>query len=513
MNSSHLSFSRVLNGRSGILKSISFEQPVIRIRTISGTGEDVSASSGYVSLNPHNQLNTGMVKDIFISYARKDLARVEPIVTALEQHGWRPIIDRKAFLPGVTWPDEIQRSLDSSRCVLVVWTCESVDLKNHEWVKREAGAGKEKGILVPVRLDVVDPPSAFEKVHFADLSGWNSDCSHPEFLKCIEAIKSRFPVQNIIDILENENPDDFGTVLEYAAELQFEGAHSQLFIQLQDEYLKKIPEKGKIEWGTRLKMLLKLHKENKVKQESGKTKTISYTTVDNGQQSVQYVTNDFKLWHGLDKKRLKEDFKRLRRDSNLLKVIFIEYNDEALSRDVPDILLSDYKNKFSSDVTKIKGNINDDYFYLSGDDGIEEDWQDCFRKIFGLSGSISEIREKFIKENRQKETHFIVQEIKQFKFDKFEAYYLLWESLHLEKPLFLFFHVDENVLPSKPARSNYLFCRNRRTESVDYHDFDSFFKKHTDRYRPDPALLKSGSPKMCFRDAVDKLETLELSKK
>ncbi len=74
-----------------------------------------------------------MIKDIFISYARKDLAQVEPIVAALEQHGWRPIIDKKAFLPGDTWPDEIQHALDSSRCVLVVWTCESVDLVKHEW--------------------------------------------------------------------------------------------------------------------------------------------------------------------------------------------------------------------------------------------------------------------------------------------------------------------------------------------------------------------------------------------
>ncbi len=44
-------------------------------------------------------MHTGRIKDIFISYARKDLARVEPIVTALELHGWRPIIDKRAFLP------------------------------------------------------------------------------------------------------------------------------------------------------------------------------------------------------------------------------------------------------------------------------------------------------------------------------------------------------------------------------------------------------------------------------
>jgi hypothetical protein len=254
MNSSHLSFSRVLNGRSGILKSISFEQPVIRIRTISGTGEDVSASSGYVSLNPHNQLNTGMVKDIFISYARKDLARVEPIVTALEQHGWRPIIDRKAFLPGVTWPDEIQRSLDSSRCVLVVWTCESVDLKNHEWVKKEAGAGKEKGILVALRLDDVDPPSPYEFIQYADLSGWNGDRFHPEFLKCIEAIKSKIPVQKIIDMLDD--PATIGDALREAETIPFSSHNRLIFNMKTNKYYVGMSDYEKINWIQEMKSFI-----------------------------------------------------------------------------------------------------------------------------------------------------------------------------------------------------------------------------------------------------------------
>ena len=195
-----------------------------------------------------------MIKDIFISYARKDLARVEPIVMALEQHGWRPIIDKRAFLPGVTWPDEIQRALDSSRCVLVVWTSESVDLKNHEWVKREAEAGKEKGILVALRLDVVDPPPPFEFIQYAELSGWNGDRSHPEFLKCIEAIKSKIPVQKIIDMLDDQTaiPD----ALMEAENIQFRGSDRTVFTMKRRRYFVGMNDYELLNWIGEMKCLI-----------------------------------------------------------------------------------------------------------------------------------------------------------------------------------------------------------------------------------------------------------------
>ncbi len=195
-----------------------------------------------------------MIKDIFISYARKDLAQVEPIVAALEQHGWRPIIDKKAFLPGDTWPDEIQHALDSSRCVLVVWTCESVDLVKHEWVKREAEAGKEKGILVALRLDDVDPPSAFEFIQYADLSGWNGDRSHPEFLKCIEAIKSKIPIQKIIDMLND--PATIGDALMEAKIIPFSSHDRFIFNMKSNKYHVGMSEYEKLNWIQEMKSFI-----------------------------------------------------------------------------------------------------------------------------------------------------------------------------------------------------------------------------------------------------------------
>ena len=222
---------------------------------------------------------------------------------------------------------------------------------------------------------------------------------------------------------------------------------------------------------------------------------------------------DLKLWHHLDKQQLKERFKKLRKDKNPLKVIFIEYDEEALSSEIHDILFSDYKYYYSSDITKFKGDIKGDTIHykldLSKIDDIEDDWAEFFGGVFELSGNLAEIKAKFIKENKHKENNFIVQFIHNFNADNFEAYYLLWESLTLERPLFLCFHVKENVLPAIPARSNYLFCHSFTKDMVDYHEFGFFFSTYKQWYNKNQKLCESSNSPMCFRDAVEKLRSCE----
>jgi hypothetical protein len=227
----------------------------------------------------------------------------------------------------------------------------------------------------------------------------------------------------------------------------------------------------------------------------------------------KYETNnneDLKLWHHLDKQNLKERFKKLRRDQNLLKVIFIEYDEEALSSEIHDILFSDYKYYYSSDVTKFKGDIKGDTIHykldLSKIDDIEDDWTEFVGGVFELSGNLVEIKEKFTKENKHKENNFIVQFINNFNVDNFEVYYSLWDSLTLEKPLFLCFHVKENVLPATPARSNYLFCHSCIKDMVDHYEFRCFFSTYKKWYNEDATLCQNSCPPMSYRDAVEKLK-------
>jgi TIR domain len=129
--------------------------------------------------------------DIFISYAREDIERVRPIVEELGKLGWTVFWDT-TILPGANWPIEITEALKSARCVLVFWSLTSVDFKIHHWIREEAEAGRKKGVLVPLLLDVVDLPIGFSHLQAADLSSWEKKVSDPEFQKLIGAIKTRF---------------------------------------------------------------------------------------------------------------------------------------------------------------------------------------------------------------------------------------------------------------------------------------------------------------------------------
>jgi hypothetical protein len=81
--------------------------------------------------------------DIFISYASADRPRVVPLVDALRQKGWSVWWDR-TIPPGKTWDQVIEAALDAARCVIVLWSKESV--KAH-WVLTEAEEGRRRGIL------------------------------------------------------------------------------------------------------------------------------------------------------------------------------------------------------------------------------------------------------------------------------------------------------------------------------------------------------------------------------
>ena len=105
------------------------------------------------------------VPDIFVSYASEDRERIRPLVDALAAGGWSVWWDRQIGV-GTTFDQEIEQALDTSRCVVVAWSTDSVA---SEWVRTEAHEGLDRGVLVPVRLDDVKPPLAFRRKQCVDL--------------------------------------------------------------------------------------------------------------------------------------------------------------------------------------------------------------------------------------------------------------------------------------------------------------------------------------------------------
>lgn len=116
--------------------------------------------------------------DIFISYSssNRDAARV--LSQALAASGYSVWWDRE-IVTGEAFDQVIERELTAARCVVVLWSAQSI---GSEWVKNEAAAAAERGVLLPAALDATRPPLEFRRRQTADLQGFAGDTVHPGYV-------------------------------------------------------------------------------------------------------------------------------------------------------------------------------------------------------------------------------------------------------------------------------------------------------------------------------------------
>ena len=94
---------------------------------------------------------------LFLSYSRKDAARAQRFTEWLERDGhdvWR---DEDDISGGASFSSEIEKALEESDAVIVLWSADSVQ---SGWVRDEAGYGRDKGKLIPLSLDSTEPDTA-----------------------------------------------------------------------------------------------------------------------------------------------------------------------------------------------------------------------------------------------------------------------------------------------------------------------------------------------------------------
>jgi hypothetical protein len=133
--------------------------------------------------------------EIFLSYSSSDRPMAKAVAETIAQHGWSVWWDRK--IPyGSTFDEVIEQNLEIAKCVIVLWSKESVLSR---WVKTEASEGARRGILVPVLLQsTAKIPLEFRLMQAANLSDWQPGMFHEEFQRLIEHItgilgKPKFP--------------------------------------------------------------------------------------------------------------------------------------------------------------------------------------------------------------------------------------------------------------------------------------------------------------------------------
>ncbi|MEE9352144.1 MAG: DUF1566 domain-containing protein [Thiotrichaceae bacterium] len=122
--------------------------------------------------------------DIFISYSRKDKPWVKILATTLVAEGydvwWDPEI-----LPGQDYEIIIKEALAETKCVLTVWSKDSI---NSTWVKAESNKGLARNIYVPVLYHNVEPPMQFEHIQAANLMNWKGSTGDTRYQQLLSAL-------------------------------------------------------------------------------------------------------------------------------------------------------------------------------------------------------------------------------------------------------------------------------------------------------------------------------------
>jgi hypothetical protein len=125
--------------------------------------------------------------DIFLSYSEKDREKAQRVAEGLQALGWTVWWDR-VIPAGEKWQTVIERALEEMRCMVVLWSAQSV---GSNWVYEEAEEGRSRNKLVPVLIERVKPPAGFRSLQAADLVGWDGSIQAAAFRRLVTDIERR----------------------------------------------------------------------------------------------------------------------------------------------------------------------------------------------------------------------------------------------------------------------------------------------------------------------------------
>ena len=124
------------------------------------------------------------MSDVFISYARSTEGQAIKLAEALRISGYE--VWRDDELPAHrAYSEVIEERLRSAKAVVVMW---SADGAKSQWVRAEADAAREAGILVQASVDGTIPPMPFNQIQCADLALWDGDLEAPGWRKVASSV-------------------------------------------------------------------------------------------------------------------------------------------------------------------------------------------------------------------------------------------------------------------------------------------------------------------------------------
>lgn len=123
--------------------------------------------------------------DVFLSYSKVDKAWVQLVARALNAAGLSCWFDEQ-IEPDSSWRAEIERELESARCVLVLWTPSSV---KRDFVISECERARRRNKLIQCMMEPTEPPLGFDALQYHDLVNWSGASEDPRWARTLESVK------------------------------------------------------------------------------------------------------------------------------------------------------------------------------------------------------------------------------------------------------------------------------------------------------------------------------------
>ena len=126
------------------------------------------------------------MSDIFISYAKNDFTMAQGVVRLLKKQGWSVWWDRDLRM-GENLDKRVDKALNESHCVIVLWTIRSV---RSQKVREQAAKALKKNKLIPVLLEVVRLPELFRDIQATNLTNWDGEDFTPSVQRLLSYIRA-----------------------------------------------------------------------------------------------------------------------------------------------------------------------------------------------------------------------------------------------------------------------------------------------------------------------------------
>jgi hypothetical protein len=133
-------------------------------------------------------------RDFFVSYAQADRAWAEWIAEELETAGYSTLLQAWDFRPGEDFVHEMQRVVSMARRTIAVLSPAYVSSAFGEAQWRAAFASDptgEQGLLLPVRVEPVDPPGLLRTRVYVDLVGLDEASARSALLAAAGGTRGR----------------------------------------------------------------------------------------------------------------------------------------------------------------------------------------------------------------------------------------------------------------------------------------------------------------------------------